>query len=152
MRNMKSLLVILTLLVLGASARGDDGDAILGAWHTTSNRSVVRLFKRGDHYFGQIISLSAPNWPADDKLGMGGKAKTDRNNPQKELRGRTIAGVEFMSNFVYSGKQLWEDGKIYDPEVGKTYKCKMTLVATNRLEVRGFIGISLLGRTATWTR
>jgi len=146
------LAVLAALLVFGATARGDDRDAILGAWNTTSNRSVVRILKRGDRYFGQIVSLSEPNWPLDDKPGMGGKAKTDRNNPNAELRGRTIAGIEFMSHFVYAGKGLWEDGKIYDPEVGKTYNCKMMLVATNRLEVRGFIGISLLGRTATWTR
>jgi uncharacterized protein (DUF2147 family) len=142
----------LTILLTGAGAWAADGDFILGIWNTADNRSQVRIFKRNDHYFGQIMSLAEPNWPLDDKQGMGGKPKTDRNNPKPELRARLIAGIEFMNDFVYAGNNLWEDGKIYDPEAGKTYRCKMTAVSTNRLEVRGFIGVSLFGRTATWSR
>jgi uncharacterized protein (DUF2147 family) len=127
-------------------------DAILGIWHTTDDKSQVKISKRNNHYFGEVVSLTQPNWPDDDKLGMGGKPRTDRNNPDPKLRDRPIAGLQVMNDFVYAGKNLWNDGKIYDPELGKTYKCKMTLVSTNKLEVRGFIGFSLLGRTVVWTR
>ena len=48
---------------------------------------------------------------------------------------------------------LYEGGKILDPENGKEYKCKMMLDENgNKLEVRGFIGISLLGRSQNWVR
>ena len=100
----------------------------------------------------KVISLKEPNWPADEKGGAAGKPKNDRNNPNPKLRDRPIVGIEFMNGFVHAGKNRWVDGKIYDPESGKTYQCKMTLVATNKLEVRGFVGISLLGRTVEWTR
>ena len=66
------------------------------------------------------------------------KPKGNRNNPKPELRARAIAGLEFMNDFAYAGKNRWTDGKIYDPEVGKTYSCKMTLVSEKKLEVRGY--------------
>ena len=50
------------------------------------------------------------------------------------------------------GDGKWSGGFIYDPNSGKTYRGKLRLVDTNTLEVRGFIGISLIGRTETWTR
>jgi uncharacterized protein (DUF2147 family) len=54
--------------------------------------------------------------------------------------------------FNYSKENNWEDGKIYDPKNGKTYSCKIKMTNPNNLEVRGFIGVSLIGRTDTWTR
>ena len=50
------------------------------------------------------------------------------------------------------GGNTWAKGTIYDPEDGKTYKCKMTLTDPKTLGVRGYIGISLIGRTTVWTR
>ena len=128
------------------------GDSVLGLWHTTDNKSEVRVYKQNDHYFAKIISLKEPQWPADDKFGMAGKPKNDRNNPNTDLRTRPIVGMQFMNDFVYAGNNLWQDGKIYDPETGKTYKCKMTLVDAHHLEVRGYVGFSMLGRTVVWTR
>ena len=60
--------------------------------------------------------------------------------------------LKVLKNFEYKGDGVWEDGKIYDPENGKTYSCKMTLRDSEHLDVRGFIGFSLLGRTENWTR
>jgi uncharacterized protein (DUF2147 family) len=47
---------------------------------------------------------------------------------------------------------MWKGGTIYDPDNGKLYKCKMTLTEPKRLEVRGYIGFSFIGRTVVWTR
>jgi uncharacterized protein (DUF2147 family) len=60
-------------------------------------------------------------------------------------------GLDILSGFKFSGGNIWEDGKIYDPKNGKTYSCKMTLEG-NELKVRGYVGFSLLGRTTVWTR
>jgi uncharacterized protein (DUF2147 family) len=135
------------------SARADDaGDAILGLWHTVDDKSIVKISKRHNQYFGQIVSLTLPNFPDDDKFGMAGKPRTDRNNPDPTLRNRLLAGIEIATGFTYAGKNLWENGKIYDPESGNTYRSKITLRPDNHLELRGFIGISLIGRTVVWTR
>ena len=72
--------------------------------------------------------------------------------PNHSLRNRPIVGLQLMSDFEAAGKVQWGEGKIYDPESGKTYKCKITLTDPKRLEVRGYVGISLFGRTEIWTR
>ncbi len=57
-----------------------------------------------------------------------------------------------MTGFAYAGKQTWKKGTIYDPDNGKTYKCKVRLGDDGVLNVRGYIGVSMIGRTSLWTR
>ena len=62
-------------------------------------------------------------------------------------------GLVILRDFVYDEEYVWEDGEIYNPKDGKTYSCKMELSKDkNTLEVRGYVGISLFGKTNTWTR
>ena len=150
---------VLGLLVFAGATGGasPSGDGILGIWKTYDARdktgSGVEIYREKDKYFAKIVSLTEPNWPAGDDQGMAGKPKNDRYNPNADLRSRPIIGMQFMHDFIYNvGKNIWEDGRIYDPDCGKTYKGKMTLTSANRLEVRGYVGISLLGRTEIWTR
>jgi uncharacterized protein (DUF2147 family) len=56
-----------------------------------------------------------------------------------------------LKNFSFDENE-WNGGTIYDPENGKTYNCKIAIRDGNKLDVRGYIGISLLGRTETWFR
>ena len=136
-----------------ASASADSsGDNILGVWHTTDDKSQVQIFKENNQYSGKILSLKEPNWPTGSKLGRPGTPKNDRNNPDPGHHAKPIIGLQIVSDFVYDGKNVWAGGKVYDPENGKTYHGKITMVGTNRLELRGFIGISLFGRTVVWTR
>jgi uncharacterized protein (DUF2147 family) len=146
-----SVLFMATIVALGFStwAAAPD-DEILGIWHTTDDKSQVQIFKEHGKYFAKIISLKKPNWPADDP--QAGRPKNDRLNPQRELRQRPIVGMQFMNDFGHTGDNLWSGGRIYDPESGKTYKCKISLIGKDRLEVRGYVGVSLLGRTVVWTR
>jgi uncharacterized protein (DUF2147 family) len=57
-----------------------------------------------------------------------------------------------LSNFKFDGNDKWKGGDIYDPESGKTYSSYLYLKGKNILKVRGYVGISLFGRTETWTR
>ena len=62
-------------------------------------------------------------------------------------------GINILEGFSYDEDLEWEDGEIYDPDNGKTYSCVMNLIPEkNILEVRGYIGISLIGRTEEWIR
>ena len=74
-----------------------------------------------------------------------------RENPDEALRDRPILGLQIMSDFEYDGNDKWKKGTIYAPDDGKTYKSKMSL-SEDVLKVRGYIGISMLGRTEEWTR
>jgi uncharacterized protein (DUF2147 family) len=152
-RTVAGFLAAAALVLFPLSLFADTaGDSILGVWRTTEDTSKVLIARHGDKFFGQIISLRQPIWPATARPDLVGKPKRDGLNPDPALRKRLIPGIEIMSNLDYAGKNHWDGGKIYDPESGKTYHCKLTLVGTNRLEVRGYIGISLIGRTVVWTR
>jgi hypothetical protein len=70
-----------------------------------------------------------------------------------ELRNRPIVGMKILSALRRKGARLFDDGEILDPEDGKTYRCRMEIAPDARtLDVTGYIGISLLGRTERWTR
>ncbi|BCS52671.1 DUF2147 domain-containing protein [Geobacter sp. SVR] len=94
---------------------------------------------------GKIVWLKEPVY-LDSKEGPVGTAKVDQKNPDPALRNRPILGLEVMKHVAPAGEDMWEGGACYDPQSGKSYKCKMTLVPPDRLEMRGFVGISLFGR------
>ncbi len=96
--------------------------------------------------------LKEPFYRADDNGGMAGKPVVDRENPNPNLRSRALIGLRLIEGFTYAGKNVWEKGTIYNPDNGKTYQCRMTLSAPDRLEVKGFIGIPLFGATSVWIR
>ncbi|WP_128543772.1 DUF2147 domain-containing protein [Larkinella soli] len=147
MKTLRTLAYSLTLLITFCGFTPTfDPDAVLGTWLNGTRRGHVQIYKQGDAYYGKIVWLREPNDPQT------GKPKTDRKNSLAVLRNRPILGLDVMKGFMYDGKNVWEDGKIYNPEDGKEYSCKMTMRTPNILDVRGYIGISLLGNTQTWTR
>jgi uncharacterized protein (DUF2147 family) len=81
-----------------------------------------------------------------------GKEKTDIYNPDPAKRSMPIIGLVFMSGFVEKSDTRWDEGTIYDPRSGNTYSCFMELESPEKIKVRGFIGVSLLGRTEYWSR
>ncbi len=115
------------------------GDAILGVWINPAKDAKFEIYKKDNKYFGKII------W------GKDGDTK-DSKNPDSKLRNRYLIGLTILNNFLFDGKKTWDDGTIYDPKDGKTYSCKLTLASANKLDVRGYVGISLFGRTETWTK
>ncbi len=143
-------LAVLVLLVLPVLAWAD-GDQILGVWNTAEGRSRVEVYPCADRYCGRIIWLKEPVYPADDAKGMAGQPKVDRENSDAALRSRPLMGLEILRDFRYEDNQ-WRGGTIYDPREGKTYSCKITLGDDGKLKVRGYIGISLFGKTTEWTR
>jgi uncharacterized protein (DUF2147 family) len=152
----RTALLIAILVVCAAPLLAGDGDAIVGVWLTPQGnedgQAQIKITANNGTYEGEIIWLEIPVYPADDEQGMAGQAKVDRENPDESLRTRPIVGLEIMHDFSYAGDGKWKGGTIYAPDEGKTYKCKLTLEDDGTLKVRGYIGVSLLGRTEVWTR
>ena len=57
-----------------------------------------------------------------------------------------------IANFTYDGDDEWDDGEIYDPKSGNTYRGTINMVSKNRLNLRGYVGISWFGRTSHWEK
>ncbi len=143
-------LIMAVLAGMLFTAVNAEAASLHGFWKTDGGKSLVEIHPCGETLCGRITWLKEPAYPADD--AMAGKLKVDRENPDSALQGRPIVGLQIMRGFRVTGEQVWGDGTIYDPENGKTYKCRLTLAAPDRLEVRGYIGMALFGRTTVWNR
>jgi uncharacterized protein (DUF2147 family) len=143
---MKRLSFLMLLCgMMFTSAYAQNADAILGKWINPSGEGQIQIYKKGAQYYGKLVWLKLPNDEAT------GQPKLDKNNPDNNLKSKPILGLEILKSFKFDGEDVYEDGSIYDPKNGKTYKCKMTLNG-NKLNIRGYIGISILGRSEVWTR
>ena len=148
--------VFVILLCAALPVQAGDGDTILGVWATDpeggGGQAHIEISTASGKYSGKIVWLAEPLYTADDEDGELGEPKIDKNNPDPSLQSRPIMGLELMTGFKYDGKETWKKGTIYDPDNGKTYKCKLRLGDDGVLNVRGYIGISVIGRTSRWTR
>jgi uncharacterized protein (DUF2147 family) len=148
-KKMTLLFVGCLLIIAGASAfylKADNPDGIVGVWKTGEGTAMVRIYKNGDKYQGKIVWLKEPNDPET------GKPKIDKNHPDEASKTRAILGLVNIWGFNYKGENVWDGGNIYDPKNGNTYSCTMKLQNANSLEVRGYIGVAIIGRTDTWTK
>jgi len=133
------------LLTNKACAQNSDGDKILGVWEVGSGKARVKVSKYGEKYAGKMVWLLNPKY--ED-----GTPKVDKNNFDKSKISFPLLGYTMLIGFEYVGNNKWDNGTIYDPENGNTYNCVITRIDDNTLEVRGYIGVSLFGRTDTWKR
>lgn len=141
---MKKISVLLLFTLISFAGIAQNKDAIIGKWVNSSGEAHVDITKRGEKYFGKIVWLKEPK---DEK----GTIKTDVNNPDPAARSKPIIGLEILRNFIFEDGK-WVDGKIYDPKSGKTYSCNMSMKGNTVLNMRGYVGISLIGRSETWKR
>jgi len=139
---MKSLLAFLFALILVAPAHADPA-AVVGTWLNADGDGLIEIRVDGEGLSGTI--LGSPN---EDPS----RPDMDIHNPDPALRGQPLIGLNIFSGFSYDGNGAWSGGFIYDPNSGKTYRGKLKLTSKDTLKLRGYIGISLLGRTETWTR
>lgn len=139
-----AVLSLALLLGFSFTAKAQSADAITGHWWNAEKTAIVEVYEQGGKYFGKIIELTEPN--------ENGKPKVDKENPDESLRKRPILGMVILTDLEYDEDGEYEDGEIYDPKSGKTYSCMAELDGSDKLDLRGYIGISLIGRTSTWTR
>ncbi|MGA3213301.1 MAG: DUF2147 domain-containing protein [Terriglobales bacterium] len=149
---MKAISVSLLLLLITVAPCLAGGGDIAGSWLNQDKDARIEISQCGQKYCGKIVWLREPNYPVGSKEGTPGTPKVDHNNPDVNLRKTPVLGMEIMHDFEPEKDGFWTNGKIYDPKSGKTYSGKITMVSPNELRLRGYVGISLIGRTEVWTR
>lgn len=125
--------------------KDEGGDSIIGLWEPSNGKARVKIEKIGKKYYGKIVWLKEPIDPVTKK------PKTDKNNEDEKMRNVPLRGYRLLKDFVYVGKNKWEEGTIYDPESGSLYSCTITK-EKEVLNIRGYVGVKALGRTDTWKR
>lgn len=134
---MKSIFLFWLVTALALPASTPPANAIEGQWLTAQKDGRFLIYKKQDRYFGKVV------WGTGEQY--------DVNNPNPALRKRELKSFDLMQNFKYENGS-WVGGTIYDPRDAKTYDCVLRLKSANQLEVRGYIGMPLLGRSEIWTR
>lgn len=137
---MKNLLLTLIFSAVGAQAALAQSP-LLGRWKADDHDGYIEIYKRGSKYYGKILNTPMEN----------GKPKLDKHNPNAALRSKALHGSDILVGFEETDDNEFENGKIYDPRSGKYYDGRIE-VNGNVMELRGFIGASLFGKTVKWRR
>lgn len=135
---------VFALVILVSNASLAEPSDVVGLWLSGDGDGWIEIRQEGDEVIG-VIAGSPNNKEGDPP-------RLDKKNPDPALRDRELDGVTFMKGFKYDGDDRWTDGTIYDPNSGNTYSGTMRLLDRDTLKLRGYIGISLFGRSDTWTR
>lgn len=132
------ILIILILCLKGNS------QSIVGQWityddQTNDKKAVIEIYELDNQYFAKIVESYVSEENAICETCKGSK------------KGQPIIGLVIIENLKKDNDE-YNGGTILDPENGKTYKCYLELVNENKLKVRGYLGVSLFGRTQYWKR
>ncbi len=142
--NLQAAALLGVLLALAVPASADNSSPV-GTWKTISDETgrasgIVEITEKNGEYSGHIVRLLEKD--PDSVCSKCTDARKDQ----------PLVGMVFLSGLKADGDE-YTGGEILDPAKGRIYRARMKLVeGGTKLEVRGFIGFSLLGRTQTWIR
>ncbi|MCH2033505.1 MAG: DUF2147 domain-containing protein [Tenacibaculum sp.] len=136
--------VVFTFLLV-AFATTVSAQSIFGKWENRDEEtgkvdSVIEVYEKEGKAYAKIVEITDQNRQDAVCDKCSGKNKDKK-----------ILGMNILTGLEKDGDE-WSGGKILDPKNGKKYKCYIQLVETDKLKIRGYIGFSLLGRTAYWFR
>jgi len=138
------LVLVFVLLLLPMTARA--ASPIDGTWLVQEKDAHIHIGMFHGARVGRIVFVR-------DSLDTSGHLRRDRKNPDPALRNHVMRDLVIVSALEpTSGDSTHWKGKVYDPRNGKTYSAKLSLDGPDKLSLRGYVGVSLLGRTAHWTR
>lgn len=122
-----------------------NSQSIFGKWYSTNEEtgeidSVIEVYKKQEKAFGKIIEIK----------------NSERKNAVCDLckdknKNKPILGLNILNGLEKDGEE-WSGGTILDPRNGNVYKCFIQLVQQDKLKIRGYLGLSIFGKTAYWQR
>jgi uncharacterized protein (DUF2147 family) len=143
LRKIAALTLLLACAILPSASAGEEEASPVGLWKTQD--AEVEIFEVDGKLSGKIAALNK-EYTSD------GIEKTDISNPDPAKRSRPLIGLVFMTGFTPEGSGRWDHGTVYDPKSGNTYASFLDYSGGDTLKLRGYIGISLIGRTAVWIK
>jgi uncharacterized protein (DUF2147 family) len=145
---MKRILIFTLLLFFAAKGMTQNAQAIAGIWWNDKKTSKIEIKEENGKFIGTVIYITP------EKL-VNGEPEKDTNNPDPNLRSRSRLGLQILKGLQYVAKdKQWQNGRIYDPDNGKTYDCYAWFDKDpNTLYLKGYLlGMKFIGRSTIWTR
>ncbi|QYJ68063.1 DUF2147 domain-containing protein [Flavobacterium litorale] len=135
-----TLLLVFTAGILSAAAQG-----VTGKWKTIDDetgeaKSIVEIYEKDGKIYGKVVEILNP---AKREAKCTKCKGADKNKP--------ILGLVIIKGLEKDGDE-YTDGDILDPNKGKLYSCTIKLDGKDKLDVRGYLGFSFIGRSQTWIR
>lgn len=128
-----------------SSAAGRGPDPVHGLWLTENKKAIVEIAPCGAEACGRTVWVAEP-------VDASGRPKRDTKNADAAKRDRPICGLELVGGLHRQGKGAWSEGWVYNPKDGSTYSAAVRALSPQQIEVRGYLGVSLLGKSQVWTR
>ncbi|HTI86263.1 MAG TPA: DUF2147 domain-containing protein [Alphaproteobacteria bacterium] len=129
-------------MVLSACAAAQTTGSIAGIWWTPEHDGKIEIaVDTAGVASGRLIAV-----------GRAHATDLDSRNPDPALRARPVLGLTILRDFRQEKDGSWSGGIVYDPEEGRTYRGTLVLDRDGRLRMRGYVGISLFGRTEILVR
>lgn len=152
MKPSKLLLAVASAVTLvAADGIQSEAQALDGHWLTQNQKAIVAFSackanaSDAPKVCGDMVWLAEPNNPD-------GTPKLDKNNDKADLRSRKLCGLRLIRDLTVSGENRWDDGSIYNPRTGERFSVEIEKLSAAEIKMRGFLGISLLGKSEVWTR
>ncbi|RYU80538.1 DUF2147 domain-containing protein [Hymenobacter persicinus] len=118
-----------------------------GVWADDTGEAHIEIYRCGERLCGRVV------WLREPQDATTGRPRLDRRNPDPDKRAQPLQNLVVLQDLRYNpDAERWEDGQIYDFGSGHTYSCYVSLRTQDRLEVKGYIGFSLIGRSHYWSR
>src|SRR5262249_19243664 len=138
-RSMAASALAAAMLAIAATAGADAPAPGLGRWITETGNYEVAIAPCADKLCGPIVKVLGNRSTRDPRVEM------VPGDPRPAL------DMRILTDLTPSGEREWY-GYVYDRESAKTYSCRVTLAPDDQLQVRGYIGLPMFGRTAVWHR
>jgi uncharacterized protein (DUF2147 family) len=121
------------------------GYRLVGVWESEEKNLQIEMFEKNGVYSGRMIYFKCDT---DEIM----RTSKDIENPDKTLTKRHLLGLTLVTELAYQGDNVWDDGKIYDPNSGRTFEARIQLTGSDAAEVRGYWRYRWIGRSMTFYR
>ena len=145
---LKSACFLLFLPLLASLTNIGDAEPVYrldGVWESEEKNLQMEMFEDGEQFAGRMIYFRC----STDEIM---RTSEDIENPNKNLRSRKLLGLTLVTRLNYQGNNVWDDGKIYDPNSGNTFEARIQLTGPNTAIVRGYWKYRWFGRSMVFHR
>ena len=139
--------ILLFVFFIGSTSfnSAPPGYQLVGVWESEEKNLQIEMFEKDGEFSGRMIYFKCTT---EDIM----RTQKDIENPDKGLTKRNLLGLTLVTELAYQGDNVWDDGKIYDPNSGRTFEARIQLTGPQSAMVRGYWKFRWIGRSMVFHR